>query len=71
MITFARPVKNNSNEHSENSPSFDFIIARPNIDPNIDPNTIPNKLELMSFDVTVTPDKGGIKKKMDNAKELI
>ena len=68
MITFARPVKNNSNEHSENSPSFDFIIARPNIDPNIDPNTIPkkipntipNKLELMSFDVTVTPGKGGI-----------
>ena len=56
MITFARPVLNNSNEHSVNSPSFDFIIARP----NIDPNTIPNKLELMSFDVTVTPGKGGI-----------
>ena len=64
MITFARPVLNNSNEHSVNSPSFDFIIARPNIDPNTIPkkipNTIPNKLELMSFDVTVTPGKGGI-----------
>ena len=29
QTTFARPVKIDSDKHSSNSPSFDFIIATP------------------------------------------